>query len=219
LPLPLTLAALRAADPALIYLCAPNNPTGALLPEGFVETLLETTRGILVLDEAYIDYAEAASLVAAAPGLERLLVVRTLSKAWGLAGLRVGYAVGAASLISEMEKTRGPFKVGALAELAAVEVLANDGPWVEREIAAVRAEREAFTQALRRRGFAPLASQANFTLVPVADAQQVAARMRERGVSVRPFSRLEGIGEALRISIGPAPWMQACLTALEEAVQ
>jgi histidinol-phosphate aminotransferase len=220
LPLPLSLTALRAADPALIYLCAPNNPTGALLPEGFVETLLESTRGVLVLDEAYIDYADATSLVAAAPGLERLLVVRTLSKAWGLAGLRVGYAVGAPLLISELEKTRGPFKVGGLAELAAVAVLAVDGPWVQREIEAVRAGRAAFAQALRTRGFDPLPSQANFVLVPVPkDAEAVAARMRERGVSVRAFSRLVGIGEALRISIGPAPWMRACLTALEEAVQ
>jgi len=220
LPLPLTLTALRAADPALIYLCAPNNPTGALLPEGFVETLLEGTRGVLVLDEAYIDYADSISLVGAAPGLERLLVVRTLSKAWGLAGLRVGYAVGAPSLISELEKTRGPYKVGGLAEQAAVAVLAGDGPWVQREIAAVRAGRAAFIQALRIRGFDPLPSQANFVLVPVPKvAEAVAARMRERGVSVRAFSRLEGIGEALRISIGPAPWMRACLTALEEAVQ
>jgi histidinol-phosphate aminotransferase len=218
--LPLDVEALAAADPAVIYLCSPNNPTGASLPEGFVEELLSRTRGVVVLDEAYIEYADNDSLVEAAPRLERLLVVRTLSKAWGLAGLRVGYAVGAPRLVAELEKTRGPYKVGGVAESAAMAALSSDGDWVEERVSEVRSERNAFTSALRAKGFAPLPSQANFVLVPVpGDAVAVAARMREHGVSVRAFSGLSGIGDALRISVGPAPWMQACLAALEGAVR
>ncbi len=219
-PVRLEVDALAQSGARLIYLCAPNNPTGALLPEGFLEALLERTTAIVVLDEAYIEYAARPSWSTAAPGLQRLLVVRTLSKAYGLAGLRVGYAVGAAELIEQVEKTRGPYKVGGLAERAAVAVLSDDVAWVQRGVDEVKQSRASFVQALSAKGFRPLPSEGNFVLVPVAtNAVDLAARMRERGVSVRAFSALEGLGDAVRISIGPKAAMDTCLAALVEANQ
>lgn len=220
MPTTLELDALARSGARLIYLCSPNNPTGATLPAGFVEELLARTEAVVVLDEAYVEYAAVASMSARAPGLERLLVVRTLSKAWGLAGLRLGYATGSSALIEQVEKTRGPYKVGGLAEACALAVLQSDVAWVNEGIATVKENRAAFLRALVEKGFAPLSSEANFVLVPVSrPAGEVADRMRTQGVSVRAFPSLAGVGESVRISIGPAAVMQTCLNALVEATR
>lgn len=213
---PLDADAISAARPRLVYLCSPNNPTGAELPVGLLEQFLERSGAVVVVDEAYVEYAGRPSLVRQACAEERLLVVRTLSKAWGLAGLRLGYAVGSARLIEQLEKARGPYKVGALAEACGVAVLTHDEVWVSQRIEAVVRERERFREALVARGLRPLPSAANFLLLPMDGAEAVAHRMRERGVSVRAFTGLEGVGEAVRISIGPRELMEACLTALVE---
>jgi histidinol dehydrogenase len=224
-PTALDVDALARSGARLIYLCSPNNPTGAVLPEGFVEALLQRTGAVVVLDEAYVEYAARPSLVAKAPSLERLLVVRTLSKAWGLAGLRLGYAVGSSALIEQVEKTRGPYKVGGLAEACGLSVLTKDVAWVDEGIATVKTNRAAFVRALSEKGFAPLESEANFVLVPLQgvganrSATDVADRMRTHAVSVRAFPGLAGIGDAVRISIGTEAMMRTCLAALVEATR
>ncbi len=211
----LNVEALLAARPRLIYLCAPNNPTGALLPEGFLEALLEQTRALVVLDEAYIDYARAPSRVGLAASAERLLVIRTMSKAFGLAGLRVGWAVSQPRLAAELEKARGPYKVGTVAERVAIAALTVDRAWVRQCVDETLEVRARFTQALHAKGLLALPSEANFVLVPVKhDATKLADELRTRGVSVRAFSKLEGFGEALRITLGPWASMAACLEAL-----
>lgn len=211
----LNVEALLAARPRLIYLCAPNNPTGALLPDGFLDSLLEQTEALVVLDEAYIDYARAPSRVGLAASAERLLVIRTMSKAFGLAGLRVGWAVSQPRLAAELEKARGPYKVGTVAERVAIAALTTDRAWVRQCVDETLEVRTRFTQALRAKGLLALPSEANFVLVPVKqDATKLADELRTRGVSVRAFSKLEGIGEALRITLGPWASMAACLEAL-----
>lgn len=215
----LSVDALVRSRARIVYLCSPNNPTGAALPPGFVDEVLARTGAVVILDEAYVDFAKGPSRAAEATGRERLLVVRTMSKAFGLAGLRVGWAAGSEHLIGEIEKTRGPYKVGGLAERAAVAALTEDRAWVADRIAESNALRERLIAELRARGFAPLPTQANFVLVPVAlSAELVATRMREHGVSVRAFPGLSGIGEAVRISVGPWEMLAPCLEALSHAV-
>ncbi|HEX5830151.1 MAG TPA: aminotransferase class I/II-fold pyridoxal phosphate-dependent enzyme, partial [Gemmatimonadaceae bacterium] len=149
---------------------------------------------------------------------DRLLVVRTMSKAFGLAGLRVGYAAGAPALVAEVEKSRGPYKVNALAERAALAALREDLPWVRARIAEAVTNRERLADGLRAIGLAPLPSNANFVLVPVTDAAALAQRLRDAGVAVRPFSALPTIGDALRISVGPWEMMEECLHLLDAAL-
>lgn len=217
---PSSVDALAKTGARIVYLCSPNNPTGAALAPGFVDELLVRTRAVVVLDEAYVDFAAQPSRASDAICSERLLVVRTMSKAFGLAGLRIGWAAGPRALIAELEKTRGPYKVGGLTERAAVAALTRDRAWVRERAGEVRALRERFIADLRAHGFAPLPSEANFVLVPVgAPAEGVAERMRARGVSVRAFAALPGLGDALRISIGPAPMLAECLRALVEAAR
>jgi histidinol dehydrogenase len=202
--------------PRVIYLCAPNNPTGGALPDGLLSDLLERTSALVILDEAYVDFAPVASRAPEAARSPRLVVVRTLSKAYGLAGARVGWAVAAPAVVRAIERARGPYKVGALAERLALAAL-RDESWVRARAKDVIALRARFVEELVKRRLAPLPSQANFVCVPVPDARKTAEAMRARGVSVRAFADLEGIGDALRISIGPWPMLERCLDALDRA--
>ncbi len=210
--------ALAATGAKVIYVCSPNNPTGTLASRGAIERLLERAQGIVILDEAYAEFSQQDGFLKMAPGFERLLVVRTLSKAFGLAGLRIGYAVGPASLVAEVEKSRGPYKVSGSAERAAVAALTEDRAWVDARIADVIQSRERLTEALRQLGLSPIPSRSNFILVPVKDAAALAKQMRMEGVAVRPFPKLDGIGDAVRISAGPWEMMEAALAALRKVL-
>jgi len=209
--------ALARADARVIYVCSPNNPTGTVASRGALERLIVSAPGVVLLDEAYAEFC-AESILDLAKASERVLVVRTMSKAFGLAGLRVGYAVGAPSLIAEVEKSRGPYKVSTVAERAAVAALMHDRTWVAERVGAARASRDRLATSLRALGLAPLPSQANFVFVPIGDAPAVARRMRERGVAVRAFQGLPIVGDALRITAGPDPMMEQGLDALAEAL-
>jgi histidinol dehydrogenase len=213
LPCALDVEALARSGARVIYLCDPNTPTGAALPPDFVDELLRKSGAVVLLDEAYGDFASRPSRAAEAARNPRLLVVRTLSKAYGLAGLRVGYAVGTPALISEVEKTRGPYKVGGVAERAALAALTEDRAWVRERAAEVRTLRARFVGELETRGHHPLPSEANFVFVPMADAAQRADELRTRGVSVRAFDA------GLRISLGPWPLLQRFLDALGEGLE
>ena len=209
--------ALVATDARIIYVCSPNNPTGTLASPRAIARVLEEAPGIVILDEAYAEYA-GTGYVRAAPGHGRLLVVRTMSKAFGLAGLRIGYGCGAPELVAEVEKSRGPYKVSAIAEQAALATLRDDMEWVGMHVDEAMHVRADFVKLLVGAGFTPMPSRANFVLVPVPGADRVAARMRARGVAVRPFPELRGVGDAIRITIGPRPMMERCLDALRESL-
>lgn len=208
---------LLVGDPAAIYVCDPNNPTGSHMPEGWVDALLAAggARGpVVVLDEAYADFAGRSELTRA-PDTDRLLVLRTLSKAYGLAGLRVGFAVGGPEVAAEVEKARGPYKVGRIDEAAAVPALEDEEGWVPGIVEATRRNRARLAEELRDRRLAPRPSRANFLLVPVEDARETAARLRVRGVAVRPFPGLPGIGDAVRVTVGPWALLERFLEALD----
>jgi histidinol-phosphate/aromatic aminotransferase/cobyric acid decarboxylase-like protein len=213
--------------PALVYLCRPNNPTGEVAPRQAVESLIRAIGSggpILLLDEAYADFADDDFLEAAS-GSDRVLVVRTLSKAYGLAGLRVGFAIGGTKLVAEVEKSRGPYKVSRIAEKAAIAALEDREEWVPKVVAQVKSGRVRLTNELRSRGLAPLPSGANFVLLPLADAPggirtaaDATAALREFGVAVRPFPGLPILGETIRISIGPWDELERVLQALDRVL-
>lgn len=210
--------ALLRAGARIIYICSPNNPTGTVATDASMRRILGESRGLVIIDEAYAEFGDRSYLDDARRH-GRLLVVRTLSKAFGLAGLRIGYAVGAPPLVAEVEKSRGPYKVNAIAEQVAIAALTRDRSWVRERIADAIVIRERFMQSVQELGLAPLPSSANFILIPVNDAQQIGAAMRRAGVAVRPMPGLPVVGDAVRISIGPWPMMEAALTALREALE
>lgn len=210
--------ALVGADARIIYLCSPNNPTGEILDGALMESIVASARGLVIIDEAYAEFAGVSSVELLARH-ENLLITRTLSKAFGLAGLRIGYAAGSPAIVREVEKSRGPYKVTSLAERAAMAAIIHDRAWVDDKVTEARTNRARFSESLSGLGLVPIESKANFVLIPVSDSPQTAARMARQGVAVRQLENLTGIGDALRITIGPWTMMEECLTALEAALQ
>ncbi|MBR9988568.1 MAG: histidinol dehydrogenase [Gemmatimonadetes bacterium] len=207
--------ALLATRARATYLCRPNNPTGTQIDRTAVERICRDAAGVVLIDEAYADYADD-DVLALAVASDRALVMRTMSKAYGLAGLRVGYAVGPAHLIAEIEKSRGPYKVNGIAESAALAVL-GERDWVADRIAEVRANRARLSGELKARGVRVWDSAANFLLMKVAGrASEWNVQLRERGVAVRPFDGLTGAGACIRVSVGPWAMMERFLDAFDE---
>lgn len=206
--------AMLATGARIIYLCSPNNPVPVSTPVEAMRKVIANAPGLVLLDEAYAEFAGETGLLREAPALQRLLVCRTLSKAYGLAGLRVGYATAAPNIVETIEKSRGPFKVNAQAERAAVAALTLDREWVTARVAEAIANRIRLDVGLRSLGFVPLPSSANFLLVPTPKAFEIAAHLRRHGIAVRPFRALTGIGDAFRITAGPWPLMERVLAVL-----
>jgi len=188
----------------VMFVANPNNPTGAHVGRAAVEELLRTVppEVIIVMDEAYFEYADAPDYpnsLALRHLRERLLVMRTFSKAYGLAALRIGYAIGPANLIDYMNRVRAPFNVTSVGQAAGVAAL-DDAEHVGRSRATNGAERTRLTQALQAMGLSVAPSQANFILVDVkVPARVVYDRLLERGVIVRPFAN---IPTSLRVTCG-----------------
>lgn len=220
--------ALLALDAAVVYLCSPNNPTATALARATVERVVERARGLVIVDEAYAEYvlADPASgaevFTPEAPLWGRVLATRTLSKAFGLAGLRVGYGVGHPDVVRAVDKARGPFKVTFPAEAAAQAAL-GAGPgalgWVREHARLAVVQRDKLAAGLRVLGLAPAPSAAHFTFVPVPGARALAERLRARhGVGVRVFDGLPQQVPALRASGGAALRLNAGPDAVQEAV-
>jgi len=209
---------LLAANPRILYLCSPNNPTGALLKRETLERAVREAPGVVFVDEAYAEFS-GVSAVDLAMRVDNLLVIRTMSKAFGLAGLRVGYGIGATPLVRDVEKSRGPYKLNAVAEQMALAALRSDMPWVHDHVALAVKTRERLADELRARGYAPLESHANYVCVPVARAVDVGQALRARGVAARPFPGLPHVGDTLRISVGPWELVERFLTAFDEATR
>ncbi len=211
---------LLEGSPALVYVCRPNNPTGHVVTAPWVEALLGAAREngpVVVLDEAYVDFGGDTFAVRAADH-PRLVVSRTLSKAFGLAGLRVGYAVAAAATSLEIEKSRGPYKVSRVAGEAAAAALRDADGWVARTVAECVANRERAFPELARRGLDPLPSLANFILFrsPTGDAKTDALGIRAHGVAVRPFpGDMPDGADALRLTVAPWAEMERFFAALD----
>jgi histidinol dehydrogenase len=203
---------LIATGAPLVYVASPDNPTGVSMPAADIERLL-ASGATVVLDEAYAEF-DGPGLLARAARTPRLLVVRTLSKAFGLAGLRVGYAVGGADAVAALARLRPPYRVGRLNEAIAVQALARDIPWQRSRARRAAELRDRLLGALESLGFEPPRSRANFVLVPVPDAARATAALAAAGVRVRAFSGLPTFGDALRITVGPWPVLERAVAAL-----
>lgn len=210
--------ALLATRARIIYLCQPNNPTGTMTPAADIRRVIAEAPGLVILDEAYAEFSGDDGLLAEAPTLGRVLVARTLSKAYGLAGLRVGYGTASREIVETIERSRGPYKLNALAERAAVTAMTLDREWVVSRAAEAVANRDRLAAELAKRGLVALPSATNFLCVPTPRAMDYAAAARAAGIGIRAFISLPGIGGALRITAGPWSTMERLLAALDTVV-
>jgi histidinol-phosphate aminotransferase len=185
----------------LAYLPNPNSPSGTVIAPAEIARLASALPCPLVVDEAYVDFAESNCLSLVAEN-ERVLVTRTLSKSYALAGLRFGYVVARPQVIAELTKVKDSYNCDSLSIAGAVAAI-DDRAWFDRMRAAVLTTRTRLTAELRRLGFAGVDSQANFVWRrhATANSRELYQRLKDEGILVR-YMNYAGWGDGLRISVG-----------------
>ena len=199
----------------LIFICSPNNPTGNSINRNDIEIILNNFDGIVVIDEAYINYAKQKTFIPELTEYPNLVVMQTLSKAWGLAGLRLGMAFASQPIIDLMNKVKYPYNVNSATQLLALEAL-NNIEWVNEHIATTVIEREKLKNKLLHLSFTEevFPSDANFLLVRMKDARTKYERLCDKGIIVRDRSKVVLCEDSLRITVGTASENKKLIEAL-----
>jgi histidinol-phosphate aminotransferase len=208
---------LLGARASLTFICNPNAPSGTFTPVAEIEAFARRAAGIVVADEAYVDFADdnALRLVGACPNV---VVLRTFSKSFSLAGMRIGLGFGDPAVVAELNKVKDSYNLSRLSLVAALAAL-EDMAWMRANAARVKSAREALTAGLSKIGAKVLPSRANFVLARFAGqpAAAIQKRLKEKGVLVRYFDTPD-LGDALRISVGAPEECDALLAALASVI-
>jgi histidinol-phosphate aminotransferase len=215
------MAAEVTAATQLVLVCNPNNPTGAHLPAAAVAAFCERLpeHVTIALDEAYVEFQtddDPDATIDLLADFPNLVVLRTFSKVYGLAGLRVGFAIGSTRFRAAVDAVRQPFSVNALAQAAAAEAILHQDD-VERRVERTLVERVRVEEGLRELGLATAETQANFSWIDLGDAdeKELVAGLAERQIAVRPGTPLGGPGH-IRVSYGTPAQNDCFLAALGE---
>ncbi len=208
----------------IIFVCNPNNPTGTIVTADEVNAFMARVPDhvLVVFDEAYYEFVDAGdfpdTLAYVRKGRQNVLVIRTFSKIYGLAGVRLGYGVAVPEVLAPMLKVKEPFAVNRLAQAAGIAALEDDS-FVEGTLAATVNGRQFIYRAVQRLGLSCIPSHTNFVLVRVGpQASEVARRLLLRGIIVRPCD-IYDLPDFLRITIGTPAQNVQLMTALEEVLE
>ena len=201
----------------IVWLCSPNNPTGNCLDRTDIETVLNNFDGLVVIDEAYVNFSRQRSWIPALTEYPNLVVMQTLSKAWGLAGLRVGMAFASAGIVEVMNRIKPPYNLNEASQALALQAL-DEVDQVNEMIRILVAERDRLALALREM---PLVvkvypSDANFLLVQMKGARKVYEHLLGKGIVVRDRSTTPGCADCLRLTVGTPKENDQLLEALNE---
>jgi histidinol-phosphate aminotransferase len=206
-------AAVAQHAPDVVFLCSPNNPTATALDPSVLAAVLDTAPGMVVLDEAYAEFSHRPSLLPALAGHPRLVVTRTMSKAFGFAGARVGYFAADPAVVSAVQLVRLPYHLSALTQAAALAALRHADATLA-QVAQLRADRDRMVRSLSDRGFDVVDSDANFVLFGgFADEKLVWQALLDQGILVRDV----GLPGWLRVSVGTGAECEAFVDALDAA--
>jgi histidinol-phosphate aminotransferase len=207
----------------VVYLANPNNPTGTAFGASELEEFLWSIPGdvLVVLDEAYVHYADRADMPQSVEIFHKhnnLLIMRTFSKVYGLAGLRVGYGIAQPAVVAAMDRLRTPFNVASVSQAAALAAL-DDVEYVQRCIASNARERKRLLEELAKLGLRAVPSHANFIFIHIgSEAQAIVQELLQEGVIVRPLGWM-GWPEAIRVSVGTADENDRLLEAMTRCRQ
>jgi histidinol-phosphate aminotransferase len=206
---------LSNTEAGLTFLCNPNAPTTTFVPIDQIAELAHKVNNVLVIDEAYVDFAEDNCL-RILQECDNLVLLRSMSKGYSLAGMRFGYVIGAQRIIETMIKVKDSYNVNVAAQAAATAAI-RDQEYFQQTILKVKSERERLIPALRELGFAAGPSQTNFLLAAISkiSAQEVYEKLAERNIFIRYFDQ-EGLTNKLRITVGTPEQNNALLTALKD---
>jgi histidinol-phosphate aminotransferase len=205
--------AVRRQQPDVVFLCSPNNPTGTALGADVLDAVLEVAPGMVVVDEAYAEFSHSPSLLGSLPGRPRLVVTRTMSKAFGFAGVRVGYLAADAAVVDAIQLVRLPYHLSALTQAAARAALRHADETLA-QVATLAGDRDALVVSLRERGFDVVDSDANFVLFGgLADSAGLWRSLLDRGVLIRDV----GLPGWLRVTVGTPVEIAAFVAALDDS--
>ena len=204
----------------LVFICSPNNPTGGLMSRPKILEVLEAYKdsALVVLDEAYIEFCPASSVEDLIHSYPNLVVLRTLSKAFGLAGIRCGFTLASADIIDMMKKVIAPYPIPAPVEQTALEALSKNGlEQMRQHVSLLNLEKQQLISNLQRLNFVKniLHSDTNFVLIEVTDKQQVLDALTAKDIYIRDQSKQPGLSNHIRITVGNDEQMQAVLAVLE----
>jgi histidinol-phosphate aminotransferase len=215
--IPPALARQRAA---VTFLCNPNAPSGTLVSRTAIARLARAVQGILVVDEAYIDFssAESASCIPLVQRHDNVIVLRTFSKSFSLAGLRIGLGFASKDLVAGMMKVKDSYNLNRVSAVAATAAL-HDLPWMRRNVRRIQRSRDVLSAALTRFGFQVYPSQTNFVLArrPDTDLRRVQRELKTQRILIRYFDA-PGLDDCLRISIGTPDETRTVIAALRKAL-
>ncbi len=200
----------------LIFLCSPNNPSGNLLSEEKIIQLLKEFNGIVIVDEAYIDFTASESFISKLGQYKNLVVIQTLSKAWGLAGLRLGMCFASPEIISILNKIKPPYNISSTTQAIALERL-NNVDYKTKQVTEILEQRKTLAKelALIKIVEQVYPSDANFILARVTDAKVVYQKLLSKGIVVRDRSNIIFCNNCLRITIGTPNENQILLKELK----
>ncbi len=209
--------AAASSETKILFLCSPNNPTGNLLDRGSVIELLERFPGLVVIDEAYIDFAEDTGYAPFLQAYPRLVVTQTLSKAFGMAGIRLGICLANPTAVAYLKRVKPPYNVNELSQQAALGALKDPGR-VDSMVRELTAERERLSEALSGLGLVQelFPSDANFILARVDNAGLRYAQLLQKGIVVRDRSSQLHCENTLRFTVGTPEENAALIRALRE---
>ncbi|WP_162051386.1 histidinol-phosphate transaminase [Pontibacter pamirensis] len=201
----------------IIFICTPNNPTGNAIETSSIETILRNFNGLVVLDEAYVDFGQVPSWTTRLDEFPNLVVLQTFSKAWGMAGLRLGLAFASAEIISVLDKIKPPYNINEATQELALEALTRTEA-LKDMVEEIVQERTLLMQTLPTLDAVEkvFPSDANFILVKVKDANGLYKYLLGEGIVVRNRSSLPGCEGCLRISVGTLEENQQLIQAISE---
>ena len=207
-------------DVKIIFLCSPNNPAGNLLNKDDVLELCKKYNSIIIVDEAYIDFTEDGSVIDEVKNYPNLVVMRTFSKAWGLAGVRLGYCAANEEIIKLLFKVKAPYNINTLTRFVLMKALKNE-KLRNSYIKSIIDERENLRQELGKlNGVLKIFdSDANFLLIKCTDPKNVLQKLANKGIIIRDRSDQPKLAGCLRISIGTEEQNEILLTALKEILK
>lgn len=197
------LAAIKP-DAKMLFLCSPNNPSGNLLSASAIETLLSQFNGLIVVDEAYIDFTSTPSWTTRLAKHKNLVVLQTLSKAWGLASLRLGMCFAHPEIISLLNKIKPPYNISGIAQREVLTALQKNQSQKDKWVALIKEQREQLKTNLRKANCIKkiFPSDANFLLVEVSNAKAIYQELVQQGVIVRDRSNVILCDNCLRVTVG-----------------
>jgi histidinol-phosphate aminotransferase len=200
----------------IIFLCSPNNPTGNSFSTESVTTLLEKFNGFVVIDEAYIDFSDKASWLEKLDEYPNLIITQTLSKAYGLAGIRLGICYASTEVIAVLNKIKPPYNVNELTQQRALERL-SDQEKINREISSILTERDTLLSVLNKVSFVEkiYPTEANFILIKVDDANKRYNELIAKGIVIRNRTTQPLCENTLRLTIGTAEENKKLMEALK----